>query len=536
MVPHNIGKEGKMSLEPLDVDAEGVAAATKARGFRPKHLVTGPSRDDKSFLGHPGGLPWMLQVEMWERFSWYGMRAILVYFITDTLAHGGLGLPINAGQVVMASYGAAVLLMTIPGGIFADRILGPWMSTLCGGLIIMTGHVILAIPQVVTSWIGLICIAIGTGFIKPNLSTVVGGLYDDGDPRRDQGFLYFYMSINIGSLFAPIVTGLLKDHYGYHVGFIAAAIGMALGLIAFFHGRSKLREFAFDIPNPLAPGEGRRMVLRALGIAVVGAVLAIGFKALLGEWTSAIAYALFAFALVTALGYFLTMFRSPKVSDRERGHLWAFVPLWVGQVLFTMIFEQAAGKMPTFAKDNTDGHIVGSWSVEPEQYQTINPAAVLILAGLLGMWFRRREGKFPNTPQKFAISVFIIGITALIMGFGFRSWPGGNRLAPWWFLAVVFVIQTVAELFMNPIGLSTATKLAPKKFASQNMTLWLLASACGQGLASVTIERTKNLGDVVFYYSLGIVTILVAVVLFVIAPWTQAKMKDVDSVAEEGDA
>ncbi|MGD5682447.1 MFS transporter, partial [Xanthomonas citri pv. citri] len=116
----------------------------------------------------------MLQVEMWERFSWYGMRAILVYFITDTLAHGGLGLPINAGQVVMASYGAAVLLMTIPGGIFADRILGPWMSTLCGGLIIMTGHVILAIPQVVTSWIGLICIAIGTGFIKPNLSTVVG--------------------------------------------------------------------------------------------------------------------------------------------------------------------------------------------------------------------------------------------------------------------------------------------------------------------------------------------------------------------------
>ena len=130
----------------------------------------------------------------------------------------------------------------------------------------MTGHVILAIPQVVTSWIGLICIAIGTGFIKPNLSTVVGGLYDDGDPRRDQGFLYFYMSINIGSLFAPIVTGLLKDHYGYHVGFIAAAIGMALGLIAFFHGRSKLREFAFDIPNPLAPGEGRRMVFRALGI------------------------------------------------------------------------------------------------------------------------------------------------------------------------------------------------------------------------------------------------------------------------------
>ncbi|MDU2071306.1 MAG: oligopeptide:H+ symporter [Cutibacterium avidum] len=523
-----------MSLDPLDVDAEGVTAAGRARGFRPKHLVTGPSRDDKSFLGHPGGLPWMLQVEMWERFSWFGMRAILVYFITDTLANGGLGLPVNAGQVVMASYGAAVLLMTIPGGIFADRILGPWVSTLWGGLIIMTGHVILAIPQVVTSWIGLVCIAIGTGFIKPNLSTVVGGLYDDGDPRRDQGFLYFYMSINIGSLIAPLITGLLKDHYGYHIGFIAAAIGMALALVAFIHGRSKLRDFAFDIPNPLAPGEGRRMVLRTLGIIAIGAVLVIGFKALLGEWTSAIAYSLFTFATVTALGYFLTMFRSSKVTERERGHLWAFVPLWVGQVLFVMIFEQAAGKMATFAKANTDGHIAGSALLKPEQYQMINPAAVLILAGLLGMWFRRREGKFPNTPQKFAISVFIIGLTALMMGFGFQSWPGGDKLAPWWFLAVVFVIQTVAELFMNPIGLSTATKLAPKKFASQNMTLWLLAAACGQGLASVTIERTKDLGDVVFYYGLGIVTIVVAVVLFAIAPWTQSKMEDVDQVCHEG--
>lgn len=522
-----------MSFGPLGADADGVSTTARKRGYHPKHLVTGPSREDTAFLGHPGGLPWMLQVEMWERFSWFGMRAILVYFITDTIAHGGLGLPVNAGQVVMATYGAAVLLMTIPGGIFADRILGPWVSTLWGGLIIMLGHVTLAIPHTVTSWIGLILIAIGTGFIKPNLSTVVGGLYDEGDPRRDQGFLYFYMSINIGSLIAPLVTGLLKDHFGYHVGFIAAAIGMALALVAFFHGRSKLREFAFDIPNPLQPGEGRRLVLSAVGVLAAGVVLALGFNALLGAWTSAIAYSLFVFATATALGYFVTMFRSPKVTDRERGHLWAFVPLWVGQVLFVMIFEQAAGKMATFAKDNTNGHIAGSLSLRPEQYQMINPAAVLILAGLLGMLFRRREGKFPNTPQKFAISVLIIGATALMMGYGFATWPGGDSLAPWWFLAVVFIIQTVAELFMNPIGLSTATKLAPKKFASQNMTLWLLAAACGQGLASVTIERTKNLGDVAFYYGLGVVTIVVAIILFLIAPWTQSKMEDVDAAHEE---
>lgn len=508
------------------LDAPGSAGVTPARRrgrYRPKNLVTGPSRQDTGFLGHPGGLPWMLQVEMWERFSWFGMRAILLYFLTETIAQGGLGLPTNAGQVVIASYGAAVLLMTIPGGIFADRILGPWVSTLWGGLIIMTGHLVLAIPQVVTSWVGLILIAIGTGFIKPNLSTIVGGLYDDHDPRRDQGFLYFYMSINIGSLFAPLVTGFLGHRYGYHVGFIAAAVGMALALIAFIHGRSKLREFAFDVPNPLGPGEGRRLLLGALAVVAGGALLVWVCNLILGELTSAIAYALFLFALGTSISYFVTMFRSPKVTAAERVHVLAFIPLFVGQVLFTMIFEQAAGKMATFAKDNTAPSFMS-----PEAYQSINPTAVLLLAPLLGLLFRRREGRFPTTPQKFAIAVGIIGFSALMMGYGFQSWPGGARLAPFWYLGLVFVVQTVAELSMNPVGLSVTTKLAPKQFASQMMTLWLLAPACGQGLASVVIERTKTLGDVTFYYGLGIVTIVVAVVLFVIAPWTQSKMSDTD--------
>ena len=198
---------------------------------------------------------------MWERFSYYGMRAILLYFITDTVASGGLGLSPNSGQVILASYSAAVYLLAIPGGIFADRVIGPWLSTLYGGIVIMAGHICLSIPIPATSWLGIVLVAVGTGFIKPNLSTIVGGLYDDDDPRRDAGFQLFYMSVNVGSLASPLVTGWLRERYGYHAGFSSAAVGMGVALIAFVYGRHKLSTFAFTVPSPIHPEERQRFVL-----------------------------------------------------------------------------------------------------------------------------------------------------------------------------------------------------------------------------------------------------------------------------------
>lgn len=496
--------------------------------WRPASVRTGPSADDIGLFGQPRGLPWMLQVEMWERFSWFGMRAILLYFITDTFANGGLGLDRSTGQVILATYQAAVCFLTIPGGIFADRIVGPWRSTLYGGMVIMAGHVLLAVPTVTTSWAGLFLIAFGTGFIKPNLSTIVGGLYDEDDPRREGGFQLFYMSINIGSLVSPIITGVLKDRYGYHVGFIAAAIGMACGLAAFVYGRGRLSQFAYDIPNPLRPGEGRRLAMWSVAFVVaVGALTAL-YAPLFGGLAQGIAYVVFTVAVLASTAYFLMMFRSPNVTAHERDHLWAFLPLWFGSVLFTIIFEQAANKMASFAKDNTDGAIgIGDAVISPEAYQSINPAAVLVLAPIMGWMFTRRAGRFPSTAMKFAIALAIIGFSALMMGFGFATYPGGAALAPWWFLGAVFVVQTVAELFMNPVGLAATTSLAPKHYASQTMTLWLLAAATGQGCAAVIIDQTRDLGDATFYYGLGVVTLVVAVGQALIAPWTQSKMSDV---------
>ena len=502
--------------------------------WRPRSLRTTPSREDRGLFGHPRGLPWMLNVEMWERFSYYGMRAILLYFITDTAANGGLGLSANSGQVILASYSAAVYLLAIPGGIFADRVIGPWLSTLYGGVVIMAGHICLTIPTTVTSWTGIVLVAVGTGFIKPNLTTIVGGLYDDDDIRRDAGFQLFYMSINVGAFASPLLTGWLREHYGYHAGFSSAAIGMAFALAAFVYGRHKLSAFAFTVPSPIRPEERQRLLLGSLGVLVaIGVVVAV-LQVLTGDLVTTVATAGLLVPVGTAVAYFVVMFRSPKVTIPERTHLRAYIPLWIGAVLFFMITEQAAGKMATFAESNTDLRLpFFGWSTTAEAYQSVNPAAIVLLAPLIGMLFTRRAGRFPSTIMKFVIAVLIVGLSALMLGYGFQIWPGGQHLSPWWFLALVYVIQTVAELFLTPVGLATTTALAPKSFASQAMGLWWLSVATGQGVAGFVIAQTEHLSDATYYYGLGAATLLMALVLFAVAPWTQRQMADVETATAE---
>ena len=342
------------------------------------------------------------------------------------------------------------------------------------------------------------------------------------------------MSVNLGSLASPLVTGWLREHYGYHAGFFSAAVGMGVALIAFIYGRHKLSAFAFTVPNPIRPQERRRFVLASLLTVVAAAALVAVLSALTGSLLDAISATMLIIPAGAALGYFVLMFRSPKVTARERTHLRAYIPLWIGAVLFFMISEQAAGKMATFAKDNTDGTIPWlGWAITPETYQSINPATIVILAPFIGWLFTRRVGRFPSTIMKFAISVLIIGGSAFILGYGFQIWPGGAKLSPWWFLAEVFIIQTIAELFLSPVGLSTTSALAPKNFASQTMSLWLLTTATGQGLAGFIISRTEHVANSTYYYGLGAVTVAVAIILFIVAPWTERKMADVGVTSQD---
>ncbi len=487
---------------------------------------------DRAFFGHPVGLSTLFFVEMWERFSYYGMRAILLYFLIDTAANHGLGLDEVTGVAIVSIYGASVYLLSIVGGYTADRLVGARLSTLYGGIIIMAGHLFLAIPADATAWVGIALVAFGTGLLKPNISTMVGHLYSEQDPRRDGGFSIFYMSINIGALFSPFVVAFLRQRWGYHAGFSAAAVGMAFALVWYVLGRRTLAEGTNEVPNPLSPAERNRALLLlgaaliAFGVIIVGAGL--WRDTILDQIIDAISIV----AFLAPIAYFTMMFRSPKVTTEERGHLVAYIPLWLGAMLFWMIFEQAAGKMALFAADRTVKQ-VGGINVNPEWFQSVNPLAIILLAPVFAIIWTRRAGTFPSTPTKFALGVLIIGISALIMSWAFATYQGNT--APIYILAGVFVVQTCGELCLSPVGLSATTRLAPRAFASQAMALWFLSSAAGQALAAQVIRAMGDLPDSQYYLVNAIITIAVAIVLFALVPWIRKRMASAEPARPDGE-
>lgn len=486
----------------------------------------GPSAEDRGFLGHPAGLGTLFSVELWERFSYYGMRAILAYYLYDAIAHGGLGIEKPTAQAIVAAYGAGVYLLSVVGGWMADRLLGPFRAVLWGGVVIMSGHVCLAVPAATFSWLGIALIALGTGLLKPNIATIVGQLYDTDDRRRDSGFTIFYMAVNIGSLVSPLLVGWVKGQWGYHAGFSVAAFGMGLALLGLLFWQRNLRGAGRAVPNPLQAGEKGRAGLLALGVVALVVGLYLVMSLFTGLGLDAVINTITLLSIATSIGYFVMMFRSPAVDARERSHLAAYLPMWLGAVLFFMIFEQAAGKLATFAADRTAISSFGPIHITPESFQSINPLTVVLLAPVFAAIWTRRSGRFPSTAVKFALGVLIAGASFLLMGLYSSSWDTG---APMWALASVFIVQTLGELCISPVGLSTTTKLAPTAFGSQAMAVWYLASATGQSIAAQAITVMQDMPDTQFYFVLGAITTVFALGLFLIAPWVQGKMRDVDA-------
>ena len=490
------------------------------------------SQEDRSFFGQPGGLSTLFFVELWERFSYYGMRAILAYYLYFAVVDGGLGLQESSAVAIVSIYGASVYLLGVVGGFLADRVMGAWRATLYGGIIIMAGHISLAIPTVPTSWLGIALVAIGTGLLKPNISTMVGELYDRGDPRRDSGFSIFYMSINIGSFFSPLIVGTVRDRWGFHAGFSVAAVGMGIAVLLFVLRSGTLHGAGKTVHNPLPPQERGKVAL--WGVVAIAAFA--GFYLVAGLWRTGVvgqfidAVSFFAFG--APIAYFIAMFRSPKVSDQERSHLLAYIPLWVGAMLFFMVFEQAAGKMAVFAEQRTVGDI-GPISFQAEWFQSINPLTIVLLAPVFAVLWRRRAGRFPSLPAKFALGVALIGLSALMLAWMFASFSPEHK-APVFMLAACFVIQTLGELCLSPVGLSATTLLAPAAFASQAMALWFLASSAGQALAAQLITAMKTMPDSQYYLVNAALTLMVAGLLFALVPWTRRKMADVEADQRAG--
>jgi POT family proton-dependent oligopeptide transporter len=466
----------------------------------------------RTFFGHPHGLATLFMTEMWERFSYYGMRGILVLFLAASVGDGGLGLAQGTAKAFVGVYMATVYLVALPGGWIADRLLGARKSVLYGGVIIMAGHIAMAIPGgPVFAYLGLTLIIVGTGLLKPNISTLVGHLYRDAeDARRDAGFSLFYMGINIGALLGPLITGTLGQGIAWHLGFGAAAVGMALGLVQYVLGQKHLTDGG--PPHRLTETE-RRHFRKALVIGLAVIVVIVGLAVSTGTFTlDNVTWALTVITILVAVGYFAFMFYGTHdITVDERIRLKAYVWLFAAAALFQMIYDQAATELSIFAQKDTDLSI-GGWQMPSSWLQSANPVMVLLLAPVFaGLWVR--AGNRVTTPLKFSFGLALVGLSFVVMSAAAVAAAGGVKVSVLWLL-VTYLIQTCGELCLSPVGLSVTTKLAPAAFASQMMGVWFLATAVGDAVGGqVTRLSGTVLSEQSYFLTLGLLAILAGAVM-----------------------
>ncbi|WP_340561036.1 peptide MFS transporter [Streptomyces sp. GSL17-111] len=465
----------------------------------------------KTFFGHPRGMATLFMTEMWERFSWYGMRAILVLYLIAGVLDGPLEDREALAAAIYGVYNAVVYMTSMPGGWVADRLWGARRAVLVGGIVIASGHYVLAIPHDTTFFFGLALIAVGTGLLKPNISAMVGGLYEGrSGARRDAGFTLFYMAINIGALAAPLVVGTLGQKVDWHLGFGVAGVGMTLAVVQYVFGARHLGSVGLHPANPASPEEKRRVLHRVLlwsGVAVGALVMDVA----LGTFTiEHVVNVLAVLGIVLPVGYFWTMFRSPKLSAADRPKIVAFVWFFVTAVLFWMIYDQSGSLLTIFADQKTDRTIAGGWEFPASWFQSVNPVYVIILAPVFAaLWVRlaQRERE-PSAPVKFGLAMLLIGGSFGLMGLAGAAAAGSEtgRVTVFWLLGV-YLVQTLGEMCLSPVGLSLSTKLAPKEFVSQIMGLWFLATATGNALNGWVTRLNEPLGDTLYYTMWAVVAV-----------------------------
>lgn len=484
------------------------------------------------FFGHPKGLGILFFVEFWERFSYYGMRAILVYYMYDTVANGGLGIEKTTAASIGAMYGSLIFMTGILGGWLADRILGSRRALLYGATLIMLGHIAMSLPFGIPAFLAsMFLIIVGSGLMKPNISNVLGGLYHKNDNRMDGGFVIFYMSVNMGAFLSPLIVGELQKNYNYHIGFLAAAIGMALALIAYVIFNRKSLGLVGIEPTHKLVGEEK---------AKYGKIFAIGFLVIvllvaLGLFTGFLTFNTFSI-IVTILGivlpivYWTTMYSSKDVTDVERSRLVAYIPLFLASVMFWSIQEQGSNTLAIFAGEFTQlnlGKISSiNYLVPAAWFQSLNPLFVVALAPVISaLW--SKLGKYnPSTPIKFAIGILMAGISFLIMVIPAQSASATNLINPMWLVASFFIC-VIGELCLSPTGSSTSVKLAPVAFNSQMLSLWFLSNATAQGINAQLVKLIEPLGYANYFLFIGSLAIVLFVIIFLLSRFISKKMQGI---------
>ncbi len=429
---------------------------------------------------------------MWERMSYYGMRALLVLFMVDAIEDGGLGFNDANATAIYGLYTASVYFLTLPGGWIADRLLGAQKTIWFGGIIIMCGHFILAIPSLYTFFIGLIFVVVGTGLLKPNISAVVGELYPPGDPRRDAGFTIFYMGINIGGALGPLVCSTLgeSERFGWHYGFAAAGVGMLFGLIQFKLSAKRLGTAGLTPTLDRSDPEDRRKMRngwRIVGASLVVAILGIALLMTGIVQVNPQALAEKATVLIAAVAglYFFILLTFGDLTTVEKKRVVVIIILFLASAMFWAGFEQAGSSLNLFAERYTD-RMIGSFEIPAGWFQTLNPTFIILLAPVYSaLWVGlARRQLDPSTPAKFAIGLVLLGVGFAIMIGAAELVVAGNKVLPTW-LIFTFLLHTMGELALSPVGLSAMTKLAPKRYCGQMMGIWFVSSALGLIVAGI---------------------------------------------------
>ena len=489
-----------------------------------------PPGSDTAFFGHPRGLSTLFFTEMWERFAYYGMRAILILYLTTAVAGGGLGYDVGKAGAVYGTYVALVYMLSLPGGWVADRILGLRKSVLVGGVLIMFGQLCLAVPGAQLFYLGLALIILGTGLLKPNVSAIVGELYTKEDVRRDAGFSIFYMGINLGAFIAPLVVGWLaqsakfkevlagwgfRPELSWNWGFGIGALGMFLGIVQYVAGWKHFGEAGKhpSVAPESAEGAAARRQFWIGGVALLA--LAGGIAAMVMSGALAIETVTNAFSwlyAVVVVGFFVWLFKFGTWTKEEYKRLIVILVLFIGAAIFWSAFEQAASTLNLFANEKSRNQILG-WEFPASWFQSVNALMIIALAPVFAWIWLKLGTRNPSSPAKFAVGLLFVGLGFVVMVGAARASAGGAQVSPMW-LTVTYLLHTIGELCLSPVGLSSMTRLAPDRVKGLMMGVWFLAASMGNLIAGRVVGFLESFTPDKIFFAVAMFAIVASVVMF----------------------
>ncbi|WP_296704909.1 peptide MFS transporter [Algoriphagus sp.] len=513
-----------------------------------------PEFDGPTVFGHPKGLMTLFFTEMWERFSYYGMRALLILFMTTAIVDGGLGFDDKTSGAIYGLYTMGVYLLALPGGWLADRLFGLKKSVWYGGIIIALGHFTMALPGLISLgqesntvkdslssldtnsfFLGLVLIVLGTGLLKPNISSIVGQLYAPGSSKRDAGFSIFYMGINIGALIAPIACSTLAA-YDWHLGFGLAGFGMVLGLIQYKLTNKSLDGLGetpvIESPEEIESNKKLKSMVTWIG-SVLLAVVVFLFSGVISIDVSLIAGVSGYVIAIVAFGYLGYVMAFGGLSKPDRNKVGVITILFLFSAMFWSGFEQAGSTLNLFAERFTDRTVFG-WEIPTGYFQSINSMFIIIFAPIFGamwVWLGRRNLE-PSSPLKFTFGLLLLGVGFFVMYFAAKIAASGDLAAPTW-LILTYMLHTFGELSLSPVGLSLVTKLAPKAYGGQMMGIWFLSVALGNLIAGLIAGEASGgteeaLAQMPDQYMLIVYTVVgSAILLFLLKPVIRKMMGEV---------